>query len=854
MNIITKDANIVVLYGDGAVSHFSELVNKWSRMISLAQWDEFQFFLVGPKAPVLDLDDYGKRAVDDRNTVFYKVTGSEPDDDTAPDTSTYHNLIFDKIKTGNVRLHVVYDSGEKEFSSAWLKEFVTAAKSIDVLETTCIYYCVFGINSPAEEREQMLDLVRNPSDSVFLLGNVNENGGRVTQEDRWQATILAILANSACLMPVGRGAYSLGYSALNANGSELSRLADSIACRNLTGELSKTVQTLTGDLELQLLPEDVNAVTGLRAWLTQKVKEKVPQIETNALRNAWITTRMNPDLLPTEAIKRLRRFADLNYTGERVTEIPAKELAWQTEKRILDQLRSSAVTARLSDNIFNEIADALHRIALEDVQPAGCTYPKKPLRHLFGGSAAKEEYAQECKTAVMKSIREYILQKNVCCFAAEMEKSYRKLAAWVRYAVGDDENSYRRPTVRAFLQDCQKELDSSDEGNANRIGQKYKRYAAELEMIHPQLNVLTEGIHTELYQADGMFVEKNWRELIHLAGRNLERRMSPEFRGDFFKVLTSEFSTAEEREKFFDEYLKSGPRMYRHLMAIPSTGTEVLLADDRLTDKWFFGKDLYEVKTDNAENLTVYPLGESTASSFLEDRTVYFKGNNTGTGKGRTLFSSDNRPTERPEATSRPKNSIFGNAGNEKRTSETPEVKQKAGSFSNVRLEPDNKGNYLLYWEWCGNDETAMVEFFQYGEKLGQVAVIPVRRFKDNGNNMNATDEIMGGKQLPGGTLTVTIRAARQNIYIDSAEVQGRRDVIRYKVNNARLQLQPEKRGIMDKVVLRTTETNGNQIFFPLYSGEGEKPWLFEGLTLSDGCIVEDPTQETGLVFPVRVE
>ena len=84
--------------------------------------------------------------------------------------------------------------------------------------------------------------------------------------------------------------------------------------------------------------------------------------------------------------------------------------------------------------------------------------------------------------------------------------------------------------------------------------------------------------------------------------------------------------------------------------------------------------------------------------------------------------------------------------------------------------------------------------------------------------------------------------------------MQGRRDVIRYKVNNARLQLQPEKRGIMDKVVLRTTETNGNQIFFPLYSGEGEKPWLFEGLTLSDGCIVEDPTQETGLVFPVRVE
>ena len=88
----------------------------------------------------------------------------------------------------------------------------------------------------------------------------------------------------------------------------------------------------------------------------------------------------------------------------------------------------------------------------------------------------------------------------------------------------------------------------------------------------------------------------------------------------------------------------------------------------------------------------------------------------------------------------------------------------------------------------------------------------------------------------------------------DQIEVMGRRDVIRYKINNTKLQLQPEKSGLVEKVVLRTTETDGTQNYFPLYASQDEKPWLFEGLTLSDGRIVEDPTLAGGTVYPVKVD
>ena len=856
MTITTKDTNVVILYGDGAVAHFSDLVNSWCEMIAPSQWDSFQFFLAGSEMPELKLDDTAQKVVGNSNTLFYRLAADEDaeGEDQAPDTATYHNIIFDKVKTGNVRLHIMYDSGEKKLSSAWLKDLIHTAVSVGALTTTCMYYLFFGRNSHAAEKAQLADLLKAFPGTTFMLGDTNESGGRVTQEDRLQAAVLAVLMNAAGLIPITHGAYSLGYSALNANGSELRHLSESAACRAITEEISKTVTSLTSELDLDLLPAGAESVSGIYSCLQRYVQENLPQLAPTALRNAWVTIRMNADLSPSEAVNRMKRFADLNYTGEENAVAPAREYAWQAERRIMHQLRGSVQTAAISDSILNEIAEALRRIASEDVRPAGCTFPKKPFS-LFRKAEQDEQYLQQCKSAVMKSIREYIVRKNVCIYAAELEKIYRKAADWVRTVRGESESEVRRMTAPELLQDIQKELDSAESGNASKLAVKYRHYADELASLRPKLSVLTEGADAEYFDEKGSLNDRNWYALVRIAGRNMEKLLSAQYRGDFFRVLSAEFSTPEAREQFFDEYLKSGPRMYMNLQAVQSNGVELLLADDRLTDRWFMDKKLYEVKTDNAENLTVYPLGNETAEWYLEaDKTVYFLNRETGTAggasTGRVIFGAYTQ-SERPEATVQlPRNNLFA-----KQDNPVEALKESTGKGKPpLRLEPDEKNMYRLYWEWYRNDETAMVEFFQYGERVGKVAVIPVKRFKDNGDNMNVTDEIMGGKPLPAGTLAVTIRDAHHNIIIDSFEVMGRRDVIRYKVSNSKLQLQPEKSGLVEKVVLRTTETDGTQHYFPLYASQEEKPWFFEGLVLSDGIIMEDPTGSGGTVYPVKVD
>ena len=66
--------------------------------------------------------------------------------------------------------------------------------------------------------------------------------------------------------------------------------------------------------------------------------------------------------------------------------------------------------------------------------------------------------------------------------------------------------------------------------------------------------------------------------------------------------------------------------------------------------------------------------------------------------------------------------------------------------------------------------------------------------------------------------------------------------------------MKPGSRTIAEKLVLMTTDTNGTITYYPLYEGDGEHPWLYTGLTLSDPRIIEDPTKEAGQIIPINEE
>ena len=845
MKITAKDTNVIVLFGDKAVEGFPELIRCWSKMLSPGQWNGFQFILVGSEPPKAEeLESLDKALVNDRNTCFFTF------EDKTPGTASFHNIIVDKINSGTIWLHVVCDCGEQETDYGWVSRLVSAACAAESLTIHCVYYLLFGMNSPETEREQLISLVRENPGTCFLLGDTNEKGGRVSRNERWHAVSIGILMNSAGSLQVVNGVYSFGYSALNANGSELRRLRESAACGAILEELNRPADTLNAVAEqINLLPEGAASSSDFHEWLAKYVAANVPQPAPVAIKNAWITIRMNSELAPSEAVKRMQRFADLNYTGKQNVGESARELAWQTEHTVIRRLCASPLTASLSDRVLEEIADSFRRLTREDIQPAGCAYPKKPLLARFGKD--NDGYERECRDAVAKSIRGYITEKNICVFAAEMEAVYRRLALWLRRLQGRDEEFVS--TAQELLRDIQKDLESSDSGDTLRLGQKYKRYAAELESMHPLISVLTEGMTGNYYEENGTRITDTWTRLVKQGGVNLEKRMPGVYRGRFFQVLTAEFATEEERAQFFNEYLSDGPRMYQNFRALPSAGTHVLLADDSLTDQWFTSQTIHTVKTDNAENLAVYPLGTFSAADYLEDTKIYFHGTPSGGTKAGTGIFGGLRQPAREEADRAPRRSLFGGGAP---AADAPEKAAKPAaakplSSCGLRMSPDRENNYRLYWDWRGNDETAMVEITQYGERIGKIAVIPLRKFKENGDNMNVTDDVMGGKQLPAGTLNVTIRDVNHNLYIEAAEVQGRRDVVRYKVGGNRLELKPGSRSVAERLVLMTTDTNGVITYYPLYAADDEKPWLYSGLILSDPRIIEDPTKPGGQIIPM---
>lgn len=850
---VGKDANVIVLFGDGAVDLFFPLVERWSQILMPGQWRGFQFYLVGSAPP--DPGKFSKldnKLVNNRNTTFYSF------EDDPPTSVDFYDSIGDKIESSDlVRFHLVCDSGGKEIDYAWLESMIRSASEISSLSFDYSYYLTLGWNRSPEERDGMISLTKTKKGAAILIGEENSHGGKVTLENRQSAVILALLLNSIGELILQReSVYSLGYSALNANGAELKRMRESTACRALTEILSHPI-TSPAELSqfMDVFPEGMTSITEIRTWLESFARQHLKKPSSVALKNAWITTRFNPDLAPSEAVKRMHRFVDLNYTGRAAVSDEAKELAWRTEAAIRDQLSWNILTAAISESVMEEIAEAFGKLSRDEVRPNGCTFPPKTLKQRLGGG--KEEYLADCKKAVLRSIETYMVESNISIYAAELEACYHRLARWIRKA--QDKNGYDQSgAANRLLQEIQSELNSNEAGDLLRLESKYDDYAAALEKINLTLHDLVRNIDRPFYLKDGTLAESEWRALVVQAGMNAEAKMPQEFRGEFFRVLNAELSTQEERERFFDEYLYMGTRMYYNLHAQISNGISYYLADQRLTDHWFNEKEhIYKAKTDNAENLTLYPVGNLSVEEYLSDDSVYFKQGSSGKGHGgHKIFSDSFGNREKKENGPRTaRYDLFGTPSVKAEPEKSaPAPEQPASGQRNIRLLPDEKNEYRLYWDWNGNDETARVEFKQYGEKVGKIVVIPVKQFKQNGNNLNVTSAVMAGKPVPAGMLSVTIRDPNMNILVDGADVPGRREIVRYKVNSNSLELKPVNRSAVERLVLRTTCTDGVITYYPLYPDPEGEVWTYKGLNLSDGAVVEDPTKANGEIIPINME
>ena len=656
MVITPKETNIVILYGNGAVSLYPRLLSVWARTLPADQWKSFHFILTGTINPSTPSNDAAFQAVAAyvRKARFFRIPGNDSEEaDPHLNSESLHSDLFDKVSKGKVQIHVMYDPGEKECSLESLRRLVGAATTADGIPFPCLYYLYLGKNSTSDEKKELADLLKAYPGPAFLLGDIGLSGARVSPDECQQAAILAILANAAKAVPIHYDAYTLGYSALNMNGNEQHRLAEYFACRYLLDHLQHPIDTNTPGFDLApLLPEGAGTPDNVYQTLLEYVRTNLPPFPKEEIDLEWVTGLVKAE--DPKADVRLLEMISRHYDKEKIARPAAIEYTEKEATRLMRYLRSNITTAAFSASVLEGIVAALNREIAEAASPFHFAYiPSRPINSIIN-FFQKKKFSFEILNDVYAEIQRYIERQNVLCFLEELVKIYNHINQWIQKAANIRETSPWQMTAQEFLKSVLDGKDSENTRTDIRLLKKYPAYSAKLEAVRPSLPELTKGSSGDYYHPDATIVTQSWQYLVRIAGRNLESMLEPEFRGDYCTLLNAEKPTPEARKKFFDDYLQACTGFFCHPNARVESVVRVFLVDSRFTDNYLKSLYQFEVRTDNVESLAVYSLSASNDLCpklwFLEESST----NRVRKQPGKVSEASTAEPPSDPPASQKP--------------------------------------------------------------------------------------------------------------------------------------------------------------------------------------------------------
>lgn len=834
MTISTAAANIVVLYGDEAAKHFEDLVKQWDKLLSADGWESLSFLIVSSHQPELN------QLTEEEENRVGQITRWLDINEQPLSTNEYSEIAWELPNASSPKLHLICAAGHENCTYDWLESFTQNVLKDDVHFTQFLLYYVLGRDGLPDEMngmQRVLQTIQGQGrhDHVFLIGDTDDGGQKVNGDAMWNALYLSAVMNCADKLHLSTETYSVGYSVLNANGTELENLRLAAAClavqeRLQEGELS------SAEAIPALLPSGVASVAALEEWLKKTVRESV-RIARSDFGNAWITIRMDADMDETETCKRLKRFVDMNYCQSAAMAERAESFAQQVKNEVVDRLCRTPKTAIMPAAAAGDIASALERMGKDDVPAIRCTFGKKPFFKTAGKLA---QYVEENKEVAFKAAGTHAMQLNMQAYANALAQAYRSIEEWLNRM---HSGKVTEMDVVAYLQRTVRTLEKPESGNTDYLRtKKYPKYWKELTSLHPALQEMTENMESEVqyFEESGNYVEAGWESLLASAQQVLRDQLPGRMSLKFFDVLHAEFDD-EKLTEFFADYLKPGRRMYYNMKAIVGNAQSFYLVDEDLASAWKNAPEgLFEVQTDNAENLTLYPIeGNKEESWILDSGEAYFHGASMGRGK---IFKLSDREQEQPRTTSQRKISTLASS---QKAHTAPSEHHGETETHGLKLQPNAQNHYMLSWDWQGNDQLAKITITQLGEQVG-FDVVDVKTFKKNHDQFDVTEKMMGGKPIPYGELTVTIHSGEgKTPYIDRATVLGRCEQVNYSMKGNKLELKRVASGMLNRVALRVTNTEGKWLYYPLYAGNDDHPYVFDKLKLDDAKVVQAPTEQT---------
>lgn len=733
----------LVLKGQQACDELGILLRLWESLVRPEDFQKFVFLLDAPKAaPPLGISATTQSSI--QNSSFIQNGNS-----TQPPPNLVQ-AITERIVGGHFLVQAV------------ITDFTDPDSTLDLLSNlsgrfgyggNIILYLLLRDDDPDASplQHQFLQALsarkQQPAGSIFftyLLSRRAADHSMVSKSARWRALSYEVLAHSARMRTLSeKGLYSLGYSVVNADDSELVSLRQ-----------HRISDLLKERSEAEFRPEEAFRLLSLEAAVNPATHEQVPA----ELVRAWIQSIVNiyiqkPDRYESQNNRVLIRAGSLEPEAlrqyiERFYAINWAEKDWSTfKKKYLADLKEALSrhpnAALFPRKMINRVEEHLKSL----LNPMRVK-PELPKKRLLELPAA---YTQRLCQAIEKDCESQLLDRlNASCAQALIE-------------VLADFKLYLDLLAQAYRQI---NLHSMDAAQSSRLASKFFPYEqAFLELDHIQENNL---LPLDLIQnvapyftPEGSIRQEGWQSLIQRGAENLRQLLPGRMGRDFVSALNEMFTDVHELSGFFSEYLPVSQRMLHNVHDAAVARQSILFVDHAFGQHPLLtqaGHACIVGRTDNIERVDLYALIHDE-SWYLSDLTSpYFSSMPSPAFEAvnaRRLFDE-----WAPQAEA---------VAVQAHISAQEEQSQQPSEEMSLRR---SGRTYVLSWTWKPGTQNARVSIQAENQKA--------LNYMLDSSTFGRSGGLVLNDNLPYGRLDITVSADGEAYA--SASLPGKTNLVKYKV------------------------------------------------------------------------
>ncbi len=794
-------ANAIVLFGQEACDRFGRLIHYWDAIQEPAAWDRFVFLLAaGSIRP--------PEQVPERLRETLRQSSYTLDAGCAVCPEEVVRALREKMAGAKVFLQCVVSGlgkGQEDPRAPVLLMRDLAGRFEK--GTSTVFYLLLrdGEGEAAGAQRAFLEALKAAQEAElsaypYLVSERARDDSAVPESALWRAVFHEMLANSAGRRALAKGQlYSLGYSVLNADDSELENLrrqtlreeAGAIGRREFSPADAWTLLTqgrAGPGPQGEAAPE-----RDIREWVGLLVKEETSLPGEKEKHNNRILSRAHE--LDNEAMLRaVRRFYRINCGPLDWKRFGERYLA-QAIEALCRTPNAPAFPAQL---VRSAIAQ-LRRMETPKTEPL-----LLPQKGLLTPSAA---HRRACCEAIEKGCEEEIRSARLAGCAGALREALEGLLKFLAQAKAS-RDSLKLPGLTG--------------AQCRLPTEKYPNYWKSIRAVRDTKGDLLfssewTGGHAPYYASDGQAIEKQWLALLDDGEKILRRELPPGFSGSFCEAVGKECATDEALGFFFDRHLLPSTRMLYNIHDAQASLQTLYFADRAFENHPWISRRQDQcviARNDNVERVDLYPLAHS-ASWYLDDPgSLYFAApaaqRSPGGGAGR-LFE---QKTEGEQAV-HPREEAGESAAEEQEDLSQDLDLRVAG------------GEYILSWNWKPGAQNATVRIVKDGCAPRSIPCSNAEYVVNHGVR------VIGG--LPYGKVSVSV-------FCDGA-LYARREMAGMK-NRVRYRLEPGRDGSGELVLTGRAEDIGKlalaaargenrpPVYYPLNPDPKQEKQRFKGLYL----------------------